>query len=148
MALRRSVLAEVGAFDEALDAGTQTKSGGDTDMLSQIVTRGYCIVYDPAALNWHRHRRTWEELLAQAYGYGVGSYGVLAALWLREHDIAVFPFALDWLVLEQLPRLVHSLLRRPGSVSPSLPLAELRGCRAGAGAYLAERRKQQEGRPG
>jgi hypothetical protein len=148
MALRQSVLAEVGPFDEALDAGTLTKSGGDTDMLSQILARGYCIVYDPAALNWHRHRRTWEELFAQAYGYGVGSYAVFAALWLREHDAAVFPFALNWLWWEQLPRLVRSLLKRPGSVPLSLPLAELRGCRAGVRAYLAERRKQVGGRPG
>ena len=148
MSFRRSVMVEVGTFDEALDAGTLTKSGGDTDMLSQILARGYRVVYDPAALNWHRHRRAWEELLAQAYGYGVGSYAVLAALWLREHDVAVFPFAFNWLMLEQLPRLVRSLLKRPGAVPPSLTLAELRGCRAGVGAYLAERRKRPGGRAG
>lgn len=148
MALRRSVLAEVGMFDEALDAGTLTKSGGDTDMFAQILARGYHIVYEPAALNWHRHRRTSEELLAQAYGYGAGPYAALAALWLREHDIAVFSLALNWLLLDQLPRLARSLLKWPGSTPASLLLAELRGCRAGAGAYLAERRKRAGGHPG
>src|SRR5262245_53736144 len=62
LALRRSVLEDVGPFDELLDAGTPTCSGGDYEMFLRILTAGYRIVYDPAALSWHRHRRTWEEL--------------------------------------------------------------------------------------
>ena len=116
-------------------------------MFARILRAGYCIVYEPEALNWHRHRRTWNELLAQAYGYGVGPYAALAALWLREHDVAVFSLATNWLLLNQLPRLARSLLRRPNSPPPSLVVAEMRGCSAGVGAYVAERRKQAGGRP-
>ncbi|HNB54769.1 MAG TPA: glycosyltransferase family A protein, partial [Anaerolineales bacterium] len=80
MALRRSALAEVGFFDEALDAGTPTCSGGETDMFSRLLAGGYQIIYDPSALNWHRHRRTWDELRRTIYGYGVGVY----AFWTRK----------------------------------------------------------------
>ena len=40
MALRRTVLELVGPFDEALDAGTPTKSGGDHDMFTRILLGG------------------------------------------------------------------------------------------------------------
>lgn len=142
MALRRRVLAEIGPFDEALDAGTLTMSGGDNDMFSRILARGYRIVYDPAAVNWHRHRRTHAELLAQAYGYGAGPYAAMTALWLRERDAAVFSLALSWLLRDQLPRLAGALLRLPGSAPVSIMLAELRGCAAGVGAYMTERRRR------
>ena len=62
MALRRDALDKVGPFDEALDAGTPTRSGGETEMFSRLLAAGYQIVYDPSALNWHCHRRSWKEL--------------------------------------------------------------------------------------
>ena len=79
MALRRTVLEEVGPFDEALDAGTETRSGGDHEMFGRILAAGYRIVYEPRAVSWHRHRRTWEELREAIHGYGVGVY----AMWTR-----------------------------------------------------------------
>ncbi len=145
MALRRDVLAKIGPFDEALDAGALTRSGGDNDMFARILSRGYRIIYDPAALNWHRHRRAPEELISQAYGYGAGVYAAFAAMWRREHDIAVFSTSLRWLLADQLPRLVRSLLKRPGSGPSSVVLAELRGCLAGPAAYAAETRRLAEG---
>ena len=89
MSVRKSVIAITGAFDEALDAGTPACSGGDFDFFYRILARGYTIVYDPAALSWHLHRRTWEELLVQYRGYGAG----IAALWtgelMRDHEWGV-----------------------------------------------------------
>ncbi|MGH7657415.1 MAG: glycosyltransferase family 2 protein, partial [Gemmatimonadales bacterium] len=63
MALRRKVVTLVGEFDEALDAGTPTRSGGDHAMFTAILTAGYEIVYEPRALTRHRHRRSRKELL-------------------------------------------------------------------------------------
>src|SRR3954452_22432114 len=62
MAVRRSLAERIGYFDEALDAGTPTQSGGDHEFFARILRAGHHIVYEPAALNRHRHRRTWEEL--------------------------------------------------------------------------------------
>lgn len=141
MALRRDVIERVGPFDESLDAGTPTRSGGDTDMFLQILSAGYRIVYDPAALNWHRHRRTWKELRQAIHGYGVGVYALWTRHLLFERELTVPKLAWGWFWSTQLPALARSLLKRANSVPLDLLLAELRGCVAGPWAYLASRRR-------
>lgn len=139
MALRRNVLDLVGEFDELLDAGTPTRSGGDTEMFSRILTRDYRIVYEPAALAWHRHRRTWKELRDVIYGYGVGVYAYWTRQVVVEHNWRVVKHALGWLSDQQAPNLLRALMRRPGSIPLDLLLAELRGCAAGPRAYFSSR---------
>ena len=144
MALRRTVVREVGFFDEALDAGTPTHSGGDHDLFTRILTAGYRIVYEPGALNRHRHRRTWEELRATLYGYGVGVYAAWTRSLLVEGELSVIATAWGWFRHGQLRKLARSLLRRPGCVPLDLVLAELRGCAVGPFAYLRSRRRLRE----
>lgn len=140
-ALRRSVLEDIGPFDEALGPGTPCRSGEDTEMFSRIMTAGYCIVYDPTALCWHRHRRTWKELRQMLYGYGTGVYGAWTRSLLVEGEFSVPKLAWAWFQLKQLPSLARSLLRRPNSVPADLLLAELCGCAAGPWLYLSSRRR-------
>ncbi len=142
MALRRSILELVGGFDEALDAGTPTHSGGDHDMFTRILAAGYRIVYEPTALNWHRHRREWPELQRALYGYGVGVYAYITRHFLNGEWRAPL-LGLQWL-RSQLPALIGSLLGRPGRMPSDLAIAELRGCLAGPGAYLRARRRLQK----
>ena len=139
MALRREALQQVGPFDEALDAGTPTRSGGDTEMFSRILANGYRIVYDPAALSWHRHRSTWSELIKAIYGYGVGAYAIFTKALFFEGEWFVPALALQWFFYDQLPKLIRSLVHWPGSFPLAMILAELRGCLAGPQAYLASR---------
>jgi glycosyltransferase involved in cell wall biosynthesis len=136
MALRRSVIETVGPFDEALDVGTPTRSGGDNEMFSRILTAGYRIVYDPAALSWHRHRRTWQELHRTFYGYGVGVYAAWTRSLLREREWSVFKLAWQWFRYTQLRALHRALRKRADSKPLDLVVAELRGCLAGPWAYL------------
>jgi glycosyltransferase involved in cell wall biosynthesis len=148
MALRREAVAMVGSFDEALDAGTPTRSGGDHDMFTRILMAGYSIVYEPAALNRHRHRRDWEGLRDTIYGYGVGVYSHLTGHLLRNREPSTLLLASGWL-RHQIRELFRALLRRPGHVPLDLVLAELRGCAAGPRAYLTSRRAlAQRGREG
>ena len=137
-AFRRDVLDLVGPFDEALDAGTPTRSGGDHDMYTRILAAGYTIVYEPEALSWHRHRREWHELRSTIYGYGVGVYAYLTGQLLRR-EANVLRIALGWLSV-QIPALFRSILRRPGRRPLDLILAELAGCVVGPFAYLRSRR--------
>ncbi len=141
MALRRTVIQEVGFFDEALDAGTPTRSGGDHDLFTRILAAGYRIVYEPEALSRHRHRRTWEELRDTLYGYGVGVYAAWTRSLLADREIGVLAVAWGWFRHGQLRKLARSLLRRPGCVPLDLVLAELRGCAVGPFAYLRSRRR-------
>lgn len=137
-AFRKEVLDLVGSFDEALDAGTPTRSGGDYDMYTRILAAGYTIVYEPEALSWHRHRREWRELRSAIFGYGVGVYAYLTGQLLRRESNAP-RIALGWLRV-QIPALVRSLLRRPGRIPLDLIVAELAGCAVGPFAYLRSRR--------
>jgi GT2 family glycosyltransferase len=141
MALRRNVVDRVGPFDEALDAGTPTRSGGDHEMFGRILAAGYRIVYEPQAVSWHRHRRTWEELREALHGYGTGVYAIWTRRLLYEHEIRVLRHAARWLYHGQLPQLWHALRRNPGSVPLDLLTAELRGCAAGPAAYRKARRQ-------
>ena len=136
MAIRKSILEKVGTFDQALDAGTPTLSGGDTEMFARILYNGYHIVYEPAALSWHRHRRTWKELRKTAFGYGVGTYAVWTRRLFVDHQLGVLQAAFRHAIFYQLPMLVRSLLRRPNRLPMDLILAELAGCLVGSCRYF------------
>lgn len=139
MALRKSVVNLVGPFDEALDAGTPSLSGGDNEMFSRILARGYRIVYEPEAINYHCHRRTWRELRQTLYGYGVGVYAAWTRSLLRDREFSVLWAAWKWFQLTQLPTLVRSLLLMDGSIPFSLILSEIFGCIKGPWAYIDSR---------
>lgn len=138
MALRREVLQLIGEFDEALDAGTLSCSGGDHDYFTRILAAGYCIVYEPAALSWHRHRREWSALRSAIEGYGTGVWAYLTRQLLEGETRAPY-VALAWLQW-QLRGIVRTMLGRPTPLPLELAVAELRGCFAGPRAYLAARR--------
>ena len=138
MAIRKEVIGLAGAFDEALDAGTITQSGGDHEYFLRILLKGYHIVYEPEALNWHRHRRSFPELYQTIKGYGTGNY----ATWTRLVLKGEWSFALQaysWLVNNQLPGMARSVLKKQGSRSFRLQLLEWYGCIQGPWAYLLSR---------
>jgi GT2 family glycosyltransferase len=141
MAVRRAVLEELGGFDEALDAGTAACSGGDHEMFSRILAAGYRIVYEPAAVNWHRHRRTWSELRQALYGYGVGVYATWTRKLLFEKEPGVLRHALRWFRYGQLPHFWRTLRRDANAVPLDLLVAQSRGCLAGPAAYFRARRQ-------
>jgi cellulose synthase/poly-beta-1,6-N-acetylglucosamine synthase-like glycosyltransferase len=141
MALHRSILNKVGPFDEALDAGTPTQAGGETEMFSRILNDGFRIVYEPAAVNWHCHRRSREELRQALYGYGVGIYAFWTKQLLFERKLYTLVVAWRWFWQHHLKNLARSILGHPGRMPLDLVLAEIRGCLAGPMAYLQSRRK-------
>ncbi|MCU9847521.1 glycosyltransferase [Defluviimonas sp. WL0024] len=145
MAIRRDLLHSIGPFDPALDAGTPTKSGGDHEYMTRILRAGHHIVYEPGAVNWHRHRRSWEELVATMQGYGVGVYAGWTRAFLVDHDWGVFRRALGWFRHEQLPALVRATFAPSKDRPRDLLWAELRGCWQGPFAYLRARRQAAGG---
>lgn len=80
MAFRRDVLKEVGGFDCALGAGTVTRGGEDSAMLSTLMMRGATIVYQPSAIVHHYHRRDYDTLLRHLEGYGRGLAAYYASM--------------------------------------------------------------------
>ena len=141
MALRKTVLQHVGLFDEALDAGTPTESGGDHEFFARILLAGYEIVYDPAALSWHRHRRSWKETRQAIRGYGIGVYSFWLRTLIEEKEWQIIHFPIQWFLDSQLKTLVRSVLRLPGFHPADLILAELKGCIIAPWKYYLSRRQ-------
>ncbi|MBR1170975.1 glycosyltransferase [Bradyrhizobium liaoningense] len=140
MALRRSVIKLVGAFDEAFDAGTPTHAGGDSEMFRRILSAGYRIVYDPEALNWHRHRKSAEELRRQLFGYEVAGASLLTKAIMVDGDMGAVGAALHWLAREARA-VLRSALRRPNAVPLSFAVARFVGGIKGPALYLKSRRR-------
>ena len=144
MVLRKSAIESIGLFDEALGVGTPAKCGEDHELYARILTAGYCIVYEPRALSWHRHRRDWEDLRKTMYCYGVGVYAFWTRTLVKNRELGVVRLALGWLYSQQIPELFASLRKQPGSIPSDLLLAQLRGCISGPMAYFASRKRLQE----
>ena len=140
MAVRASLGKDVGLFDERLDAGTRAMSGGDHEMFTRILSAGYRLVYEPHAVSWHRHRRTLEEVEQVVRGYGTGVYAMWTGLLVEKHNLGVLRLAWNWFRWDHLPLLRSVSRMRELSARDRLRKAELRGCFAGPGAWLSERR--------
>ena len=144
MALRRDVVDLVGPFDERLDAGTPTQSGGDHEMFARILSRGYRLVYEPTAVSWHRHRRTWPELRETLRGYGIGVYAMWTGQLVERGDLSVLKQAAWWFFKVQAPSLVRALARRRDAPPLDLVLAELDGCARGPFKWRASHRARRQ----
>jgi GT2 family glycosyltransferase len=150
MALRKSLTKETGWFDEALDAGTATQSGGDHEFFARVLLAGYHIVYDPEALSWHRHRRTWKEAVQAIHGYGIGVYAFWTRLFFIEKQYSIVRFPKVWLTYTQLPNFYKWFFKKK-QYPLAFNLAEFRGCLKGPFAYFKSRKqisqhlKQQNG---
>lgn len=72
MAFRRSALLQMGGFDPALGNGTPTRGGVDAEILLRTILHGHTLVYRPAALVRHSHRRAYADLRRQLVHYGIG----------------------------------------------------------------------------
>ena len=144
MAFRLAAIRELGGFDTALGAGAPTHGGEDTDIFSTLLLDGRRIAYWPAALLWHSHRSTHEELRSQLYGYGVGLTAYYAAVVSR-HPLHAFR------LLALAPRAMREVLGSGGvraeSFGESFPAdllaANRSGLVRGPAAYWMARRQQR-----
>jgi glycosyltransferase involved in cell wall biosynthesis len=84
MAFDVAVLDELGGFDPALGAGVASRGGEDLLALLQVITAGYTISYEPAALVAHRHPRDHASLRRQTFDYGAGLGAYLTSAAVRE----------------------------------------------------------------
>jgi glycosyltransferase involved in cell wall biosynthesis len=148
MAFRTHGLREIGGFDVALGAGTPTGGGEDTLMFSQLLLSENTVVYHPAALTRHFHRRDVEDLEKQMYGYGVGLTAFYTAL-LRWNWRLVLP------LIRLAPRAVIDMSGARGSAATTglpedfpqgLLRLKRRGLLLGPLSYVrARRRARSEG---
>lgn len=141
MAYRRSVFAQIGAFDPALGVGTLSQGGEDLEMFFRLLRAGHTLAYEPAALVRHRHRREYEALQRQleSNGLALAAYHGGCALIFPEQRAIFMRLHLWWLWAWHIKRLLQSL-SRPHRFPRALILAELRGYLIGLGRYPQARR--------
>ena len=83
MAIRRSVLEQVGGFDEAMGPGSPRGAiAEDVDLYDRILCAGLRGRYDPSVQAWHRQWRDRRTLLRLDWHYGLGA-GFRVAKLLR-----------------------------------------------------------------
>lgn len=87
MAFRTGWLRASGGFDQATGAGTPARGGDDLVAFARVVLDGGTLVYEPSAVVRHWHRRDYEGLRRQAYGYGVGLGAYLSATLSRDPSL-------------------------------------------------------------
>lgn len=148
MAFRADVLRAAGGFDPALGTGTAARGGDDLLAFFRTAVDGNSIVYQPAALVWHHHRKEPGALAQQAFGYGVGLGAYLAAAVAREPR-TVFR------LLRKLPAGIMYALRdsRPDAADPEawparLARLERYGLFCGPAAYVRSRWRERTRRGG
>lgn len=138
LAVRRSLLLEIGGFDEALDLGAELPGGGDHDALWRVLQAGSSVIYEPAALAWHEHRRD----LAAAGRQIVGHQRALVAFLVKSlgrsrgrRRLGILAFLL-WRLAKPVARLARRAAGRDPLPAPLL-LRMLAGCWSGLWAYPA-----------
>jgi GT2 family glycosyltransferase len=121
-------------FPPELDAGTETRSGGDTYLFARLLAAGHRIVYDPRGYVFHQHRPDWPALSDAVSGYGTGVSAALWKLMLEDHELEA-PRAALWLVSQYLRAQRRRVLGRADAVETRLAWAYLRGAASGPAAW-------------
>lgn len=145
MAFKVSVLRRIGGFDPTIGGGSPALGGEDLAVFFQVVTRGYRLVYEPAAIVRHHDRRDYAGLRRQVYGYGVGLAAYLTKCLFDDPRrlgdfVTKIPRGL-WYVLN--PRSLKNEKRRP-DYPGELTHLEIKGMLYGPLAYLRGRRRAHQ----
>ena len=128
LALHRSVLEKIGGFDERLGPGTPYPAAEDNDLCRRLLEAGCRIVFEPAAVVYHRAWRPWSEHTSLRYDYGRGQ----GAFYAKHRDLR----RLGGDVAGRLLR-----MGRRGGRSPREEIAYVRGLLSAAWQW-----SRQEGR--
>ena len=113
-AVRRQAILTLGGFDEALDRGEALPGGGDLDIFWRALQAGHGLVYEPAVLAWHEHRRELAEVARQLAGHqrAVTAFLLKTVRTSRgRQQLSVLVF-LAWRLLKPSVRLLRRLAGR------------------------------------
>jgi glycosyltransferase involved in cell wall biosynthesis len=137
MAFTAAFLHSVKGFDPVLGPGLPAQAGEDLTLFLQVMTQGHKLVYAPASLLYHVHRRDYAGLRRQMYNYGIG----LSAYLLRNllynprllFDFTTkLPYGLSFTLSKRSPKNCKKSTAYP----KDLTMLELKGVLYGPIAYM------------
>lgn len=142
MAFRTDAIRALGGFAVDLGAGTAAHGGEDLDIFQRTISAGFTLVYEPAALMWHNHRRSYAALRRQMFHYGIGLSATVTKWMLDDRRTALA-------IVRRLPRGAWYLLSprskknrgKSATFPPLLTRLERLGVIVGPVAYLRSRRR-------
>lgn len=143
VAIRKSVIAHSGMFDETLGPGQPSGVGEDIYMFYRILKARFLCYYEPAAYVMHKHRRDDAALERQLYNYSKGQVSYQLRTLISDGD---------WRVVRQLfhvlPRWYitrfYRKLRGQYDYPTRLIWAEMRGNVMGLYAFPQSIRRHQQ----
>ena len=137
-AVDRTLLQDLGGFEEALGAGSPAGGGEELDAFVRILRAGRSLAYQPSAIVWHYHRSDSRELRGQLFRYGAGLTAFVTKYLCDSRT--------SWEVLVRVPTGIRQIshMWSPAAIGSRAPvafvLAELAGMVAGPLAYGRGRR--------
>ena len=127
MSVRRSLVEELGGFDEALDTGKPLPGGGDLDIFYRVLRAGTVLAYEPRMTVFHDHREEMQVLARQYYTWGLGFSAFVSKTKLADTAASArMNELMRWWFLDQGRRFVYSAMGK-GDTPPAMILGELRG---------------------
>ncbi|GAC1654538.1 MAG: hypothetical protein NVS4B12_26700 [Ktedonobacteraceae bacterium] len=140
MAFTAAFLRGVGGFDPSLGAGSPTRGGEELAAFFQVITHGYKLIYEPAALVYHCHRRDYPGLRKQIYNYGLGLTAYLMKSVLDNPRLLFdlltkLPYGLFFILSSRSPK--NS--KKSASYPQELTRLEFKGMLHGPLVYLRSR---------
>lgn len=109
MAFTAEFLRKTERFDPAMGGDGPSRCGQDIALFFQVIVEGHKLVYQPAALVYHLHRREYAALCRQIYNYGIGLTAFLTKVVLenpsRFFDLVVkIPVGVVFLISSRSPK--------------------------------------------
>lgn len=146
MAYRRKLFDLIGPFDPALDVGTVTNGGGDLEMFFRVLKEGYTLIYEPAAIVRHRHRREYAKLKDQIANNGIGllSYMVRSFIHYPDERLPLMRIASWFFIHWSLRWRVLASVMKANSVPFEIYWSEFVGGWRGLSRYQKARRRTAE----
>jgi GT2 family glycosyltransferase len=141
MAFRKTVFTAVGLFDERLDVGAAGCSG-DSEYWYRVLAAGWRCRYEPSAVVFHHHRRSFDALAQQILAYMRGHVAALLVQFERSGHWGNLRRALMVLPANYALRWVGRLMRRRRDTDDLLE-QEVRGWLAGVIFYLRAKRPSE-----
>jgi glycosyltransferase involved in cell wall biosynthesis len=135
MAFRRSVLQQIGTFDQVLSTAE------DLDIFFRVLHAGYELAYEPAAAVRHIHVSSYPALRRRLYLWGWGYIAYLLKVACEQPDYRQRALAeiAAWFPYQVRDRLWPQLRRRPNDFPLGLILIEIAGGLAAIPSYLWRR---------